>query len=188
MGIMSSLRSLFGKKEVETSQVVTEKKAVQETAQTNSNNTEEVLVAPITGELIELSEIPDPVFSSGMMGRGFGIVPQEGKVVALADGEILTVFPTKHAIAMKTNNEHEILIHFGLDTTLLKGEGFTTHVEVGQKVKAGDLLLTVDTEVIKDKVPSLNTPIVFTNLKEEEQIILQKGQVAAGQAGVITIK
>ena len=123
-----------------------------------------------------------------MMGRGFGIVPQEGKVVALADGEILTVFPTKHAIAMQTTKGHEILIHFGLDTTLLKGEGFTAHVEVGQKVKAGDLLLTVDTEAIKDKVPSLNTPVVFTNLKDEEEIIIQKGQVKAGEKGKITIK
>lgn len=147
----------------------------------------EELLAPIPGELIDLSDIPDPVFSTGMMGRGFGIVPTEGKVVALADGEILTVFPTKHAIAMQTTKGHEILIHFGLDTTLLKGEGFTAHVEVGQKVKAGDLLLTVDTEAIKDKVPSLSTPVVFTNLKDEEQIIIEKGNVAAGESGRIKL-
>ncbi len=148
----------------------------------------EELLVPIPGEIIALSEIPDPVFSTGMMGRGFGIVPQEGKVVALADGEILTVFPTKHAIAMQTTKGHEILIHFGLDTTLLKGEGFTTHVEVGQKVKAGDLLLTVDTEAIKDKVPSLSTPIVFTNLKDEEEVVIEKGKVIAGEKGKITIQ
>ena len=162
--------------------------ATKEEVKIEAKGTVEELLAPIPGELIELSEIPDPVFSTGMMGRGFGIVPQEGKVVALADGEILTVFPTKHAIAMQTTKGHEILIHFGLDTTLLKGEGFTAHVEVGQKVKAGDLLLTVDTEAIKDKVPSLNTPVVFTNLKDEEEIIIQKGQVKAGEKGKITIK
>ena len=162
--------------------------ATKEEVKIEAKGTVEELLAPIPGELIELSEILDPVFSTGMMGRGFGIVPQEGKVVALADGEILTVFPTKHAIAMQTTKGHEILIHFGLDTTLLKGEGFTAHVEVGQKVKAGDLLLTVDTEAIKDKVPSLNTPVVFTNLKDEEEIIIQKGQVKAGEKGKITIK
>ena len=162
--------------------------ATKEEVKIEAKGTVEELLAPIPGELIELSEIPDPVFSTGMMGRGFGIVPQEGKVVALADGEILTVFPTKHAIAMQTTKGHEILIHFGLDTTLLKGEGFTAHVEVGQKVKAGDLLLTVDTEAIKDKVPSLNTPVLFTNLKDEEEIIIQKGQVKAGEKGKITIK
>lgn len=162
--------------------------ATKEEVKIEAKGTVEELLAPIPGELIELSEIPDPVFSTGMMGRGFGIVPQEGKVVALADGEILTVFPTKHAIAMQTTKGHEILIHFGLDTTLLKGKGFTAHVEVGQKVKAGDLLLTVDTEAIKDKVPSLNTPVVFTNLKDEEEIIIQKGQVKAGEKGKITIK
>lgn len=164
--------------------------AKQETkveAKAETTSVGEELLAPIPGELIELSEISDPVFSSGMMGRGFGIVPSEGKVVALADGEILTVFPTKHAIAMQTTKGHEILIHFGLDTTLLKGEGFTTHVEVGQKVKAGDLLLTVDTEAIKDKVPSLSTPVVFTNLKDEEEIIIEKGNIAAGESGRIKL-
>lgn len=189
MGIMNSLRGLFGKK--------TDNKVVEDTSKQVATTSQEVevkqegeesLVAPITGELVELSQIPDPVFSTGMMGRGFGIVPQDGKVVALADGEILTIFPTKHAIAMQTTKGHEILIHFGLDTTLLKGEGFTTHIEVGQKVKAGDLLLTVDIDAIKDKVPSLSTPIVFTNLKEEEQIELHTGNVQAGQEAVVIIK
>lgn len=147
------------------------------------------LVAPITGNLISLSEIPDPVFSQGMMGTGFGIEPTEGKVVSPVNGKVISVFPTKHAVTLQADDGTEILIHFGLDTTLLKGEGFTSHVADGQAVKAGDVLLTVDIEAIKDKVPSLSTPVVFPSLKEGKEIIISKnGNVTCGEKDRIEIK
>ena len=147
------------------------------------------LVAPITGNLISLSEIPDPVFSQGMMGKGFGIEPTEGKVVSPVNGKVISVFPTKHAVTLQADNGTEILIHFGLDTTLLKGEGFTSHVTDGQAVKAGDILLTVDIEAIRDKVPSLSTPVVFPSLKEGQEVVIeQQGKITLGEKGRIIIK
>lgn len=131
---------------------------------------DESLIMPISGEIVSLAEIPDPVFSEGIMGRGFGIIPSNGRIISPADGTIVTLFATKHAIAIETSKGTEVLIHFGLDTVQLKGEGFTAHVEQGQKVKAGDLLVEVDIESIKDKVPSLCSPIIFTNLDEEQEI------------------
>lgn len=149
----------------------------------------ESLLIPMKGELLTLKEIPDPVFSEGMMGQGFAIKPTEGKLYAPIDGTILTVFPSKHAIVIQTKKGHEVLMHFGLDTILLKGEGFTTHVEEGQEVKAGDLLLTVDIDAIVDKVPSLITPIVFPNLKDDEKISLSEtGPVDAKMKGRVVIE
>lgn len=147
------------------------------------------LMVPISGNLISLSEIPDPVFSQGMMGTGFGIEPTEGKVVSPVSGKVISVFPTKHAVTLQADNGTEILIHFGLDTTLLKGEGFTSHVTDGQAVKAGDLLLTVDVDAIRDKVSSLNTPVVFPSLSPEQKVVIKsQGQVTAGEKGRITIE
>lgn len=147
------------------------------------------LVSPIAGNLISLSDIKDPVFSQGMMGTGFGIEPTEGKVVSPVDGKVISVFPTKHAVTLQAHDGTEMLIHFGLDTTLLKGEGFTCFVEDGQDVKAGDLLLEVDIEAIRDKVPSLGTPVVFPSLTEGQQVIIEKqGLIGLGEKGRIKIK
>lgn len=185
-GFWSRLVAAFkGDKQAET----TNKSNVQAAAAKGVTGDTLKLVAPITGNLISLSEIPDPVFSQGMMGTGFGIEPAEGKVVSPVNGKVISVFPTKHAVTLQANNGTEILIHFGLDTTLLKGEGFTSYVSDGQAVKAGDLLLTVDVEAIKDKVPSLNTPVVFPSLKEGQQVIINNyGNVTCGEANRIEIK
>ena len=149
----------------------------------------EKLIVPLKGELLTLKDIPDPVFSEGMMGQGFAINPAEGKLYAPIDGEIITVFPSKHAVVIKTKKGHEVLMHFGLDTILLKGEGFTAHVQEGQEVKAGDLLLTVDISAIEKKVPSLITPIVFPNLAEGEKVsLLRTGSVEAKSEDIIVIE
>ncbi len=178
-GFWARLTAAFkGDKKVETSTPVAEK----------ADSILELMV-PISGNLIALSEIPDPVFSQGMMGTGFGIEPTEGKVVSPINGKVISVFPTKHAVTLQADNGIEMLIHFGLDTTLLKGEGFTSHVTDGQTVKVGDLLLTVDTEAIRDKVPSLSTPVVFPSLTENQKLVIkQQGQVTAGQTGCVTIE
>jgi glucose PTS system EIICBA or EIICB component len=149
---------------------------------------DEIFIAPIEGELLPITEVPDQVFSQKMMGDGFAILPKEGTVVAPVDGKIVNVFPTKHAIGIESANGREILIHFGIDTVKLNGEGFEAFVSQGDTVKKGDLLLKVDIDAIKDKVPSLMTPIVFTNLKEGEQVKLEKqGVVKLNEEKIVTI-
>lgn len=121
------------------------------------------LMAPIKGEIVAIEDVPDEVFAGKMMGDGFAINPVNGNVYSPVDGEIVLVFDTGHAIGLKTKNDIEILIHFGLETVALKGEGFDVKVKEGMKVKQGDLLSVVDIDLIRDKVPSLITPIIITS-------------------------
>nr|WP_220468799.1 glucose-specific PTS transporter subunit IIBC [Staphylococcus coagulans] len=118
--------------------------------------------APMSGEIVPLSEVPDQVFSEKMMGEGIAIRPSEGEIYAPFDGKIQLVFPTKHALGLVSDNGLELLIHVGLDTVKLNGEGFTVHVEEGQEIKAGDHLMTVDLELIRKSAKSDITPIIVT--------------------------
>ena len=120
-------------------------------------------LAPLEGKIISLEEVPDQVFSQKFMGDGFAIVPKSGEVVSPVDGIIETFFPTKHAIGIKADNGTEILIHFGVDTVNLNGEGFTAHAKQGDRVTAGQKLLSVDLAVVAPKVPSIITPIIITS-------------------------
>lgn len=144
-------------------------------------------IMPIKGEVIKIDEIPDPVFAGKMMGDGFGIMPAEGKVYAPVDGEVSSIFPTGHAVGLKVGEDIEILIHFGLDTVNLKGEGFTAHVKQGDVVKAGDLLIEVDLDAVKGKVPSIATPVVFPKL-ENKTFEVKYQNVEAKEEGIVTIK
>ncbi|WP_050607748.1 glucose-specific PTS transporter subunit IIBC [Clostridium niameyense] len=146
-------------------------------------------VAPIDGELLPITDVPDEVFSQKMMGDGFAINPSNGEVVSPVDGVITTVFPTKHAIGITADNGLELLIHFGIDTVNLKGEGLEALVEQGAKVKANDPILKVDIEKIKDKVPSIITPVIFTNLTENQSLEVLKigSEVKRGEEGIIKI-
>ncbi|MEI6287106.1 MAG: glucose-specific PTS transporter subunit IIBC [Bacillota bacterium] len=120
-------------------------------------------LAPLEGKIISLEEVPDQVFSQKFMGDGFAIVPKSGEVVSPVNGIIETFFPTKHAIGIKADNGTEILIHFGVDTVNLNGEGFTAHAKQGDRVTAGQKLLSVDLAVVAPKVPSIITPIIITS-------------------------
>lgn len=133
---------------------------------------EENITAPLTGRIFSLENVPDPVFSQKMMGEGFAIEPTNGEVVAPIDGEIVQLFHTKHAIGLKTENGAEIIIHVGLETVAMEGEGFTAHVKEGSKVKKGDKLLTVDLEKIREKAKSTVTPVVVTNSADSKKISL----------------
>ncbi|MGG1400909.1 N-acetylglucosamine-specific PTS transporter subunit IIBC [Bacillus salipaludis] len=143
-------------------------------------------VMPIEGEIIPITEVPDQVFSQKMMGDGFGIVPANGSVVSPVDGEILNVFPTKHAICIRSKQGYEILIHIGLDTVNLKGEGFTVLVKEGDKVTKGQAILTFDLEFIKKSVPSTVTPVIFTNLTKLN--VKKHGQTEQGKNGILSIE
>lgn len=124
-------------------------------------------VAPLDGKLVDLKDVPDKVFSQKMMGDGFAIEPSHGEVVSPVDGTVETLFPTKHALVIRSDNGREVLIHIGLDTVKLNGEGFEALVEQRAKVKAGQPLLRVDLDRIREKVPSLVTPVIFTNLPDD---------------------
>ncbi|WP_057913799.1 PTS glucose transporter subunit IIA [Peribacillus muralis] len=125
--------------------------------------TMEQLLAPINGQVIKIEDVPDPVFSGKLMGDGIAILPEEGLVVSPVEAEVIQVFHTKHALGLRTKSGIELLIHIGLDTVNLKGEGFELHVAEGQHVKAGDKLVTFDIEFLKANAPSIITPIVITN-------------------------
>ena len=120
------------------------------------------LMMPITGQLIKLEDVPDPAFSEKMLGEGFAIQPYDGKVYSPVDGKILQRFPTNHAIGIESKEGLELLIHFGINTVELKGEGFKNFVDIGDLVKAGDLILEVDIDYVKIQDKPLITPIIFT--------------------------
>lgn len=122
-----------------------------------------MLAAPMKGKAVDLSEVGDPTFSECMLGKGMAVIPSDGRVYAPADGEISLVFDTLHAVSMTTDEGVEILIHVGLDTVMLKGEGYTSHVSTGDKVKKGDLLLTADLDAIKAAGYDVITPLVVCN-------------------------
>ncbi len=144
--------------------------------------TQEVIVAPLTGTVRTMEEVPDPVFSQKMMGDGVAIEPSEGQVVSPVEGEIISLFPTKHAIGIRSKMGVEILIHIGLETVSMNGEGFESHVKEGDKVKAGDKLITFDLELVKEKAASTITPVVITNgdlvqsMEKGTQTSVDKGQ------------
>mgnify|MGYP003362183825 CR=1 FL=1 len=124
---------------------------------------QEHLVNPIKGAVLPLSAVKDAAFAEGLLGQGFAIEPTEGKVYAPCAGTVTTIFPTKHAIGLVSENGAEILIHVGLDTVKLDGKYFTSHVIPGQVVKTCDLLLTFDLAAIKAAGYSVQTPVIVTN-------------------------
>ncbi|HDA1792557.1 TPA: PTS transporter subunit IIABC [Staphylococcus aureus] len=121
-----------------------------------------IVHAPLTGEVTPLSEVPDQVFSEKMIGDGIAIKPSQGEVRAPFNGKVQMIFPTKHAIGLVSDSGLELLIHIGLDTVKLNGEGFTLHVEEGQEVKQGDLLINFDLDYIRNHAKSDITPIIVT--------------------------
>ncbi|MCT6891711.1 MAG: glucose PTS transporter subunit IIA, partial [Lactobacillus sp.] len=191
-----ALQMIFGKKSVDGN--LAEQAAVSATAGSAgandsantdtvkaevSYNREEELVAPINGQVVPLSDVKDEVFSSGSMGKGIAIEPQEGKVCSPLDGEVVMVFPTGHAIGLKSTNGAEVMIHIGMDTVELEGKGFTTLVKKGQAVKKGDPLIKFDMEAIKKAGFKLTTPIVVTNSNEYQEITaIADGPITIGTA------
>ncbi|SFS62920.1 glucose-specific PTS transporter subunit IIBC [Marininema halotolerans] len=147
------------------------------------------VVAPMSGKILPLSEVPDEVFSSKMMGDGFAIEPSDGIVVSPVDGKIVNIFPTKHAIGIRAENGMEILLHIGIDTVQLKGEGFELYVDQDDIVTKGQNLLAVDLTIIRKKAKSIVTPVVITNMSEGEKLtLLQEGAVVKkGEGEILTI-
>lgn len=145
------------------------------------------IVVPATGELMKITEVPDQVFSGKMMGDGFAIKPTNGEFVSPVNGKIINVFPTKHAIGIMSDDGKEILIHIGIDTVHLNGEGFEMMIAEGDEVVQGDVLVKVDLPYIEKHATSIITPIVFTNLAENEQVVIHSGAVTSKEENRIQI-
>lgn len=161
---------------------------VNPTVLQNESDGDDQFISPIKGEIKPITEVPDAVFSGKMMGDGFAILPTEGTIVSPVDGKIVNLFPTKHAIGILSNTGREILIHVGIDTVNLKGEGFEALIAENDQVKKGQPLLKVDLDYLKERVPSIITPIVFTNLAQDEVVVINKpGNVELKEEGIISI-
>lgn len=122
-----------------------------------------VVSAPMAGRLLPLSEVPDPVFSQGLVGPGFAVDPSDGAVRAPSAGEIIMIAPTLHAVGLRTAGGAELLVHVGIDSVTLKGEGLHALVSVGDTVEAGQPLLEADLALLSARIPSTITPVLVTN-------------------------
>ncbi|MFS9173188.1 PTS transporter subunit IIBC [Streptococcus sanguinis] len=132
------------------------------------------------GQVIDLADVKDPVFSQKMMGDGFAVEPENGMIYSPVAGTVTSVFPSKHAIGLVTDNGLEVLVHIGLETVSLEGKPFEVHVSEGQKVAAGDLLVTADLEAIKEAGRETSTIVVFTNAAAIKSVTVEKlGQASA---------
>ncbi|MHC5248726.1 beta-glucoside-specific PTS transporter subunit IIABC [Enterococcus sp. LJL90] len=140
------------------------------------------VLAPLAGEVLPLGAVPDPVFSSGAMGSGVAIEPSDNQVYAPFSGKVTVVFDSKHAVGLTSNDGVELLIHVGLDTVNLKGEGFEYFVKQDQEIQAGDLLLSFDSEVIKAAGYPTTTIVVIPNSAElDDVLVTEKASVAANE-------
>ena len=147
-----------------------------------------VIGSPIKGEAVSLTKVPDPTFSEGMLGKGAAIIPSEGKVYAPADGEISLLCDTLHEVSMVTTEGVELLIHIGLETVGLGGNGFEAHIKSGDTVKKGDLLITADLDKIKEAGCEIITPIIICNTDDYEDVVQTAEGTVNPQDAIITIK
>lgn len=141
------------------------------------------IASPCTGTMKALSEVNDPVFAQGMVGCGFAVVPTEKTITSPIDGEVTMVFPGGHAFGMKDKKDREYLVHMGLDTVKLKGEGFETNVEVGQKLRRGDVVSHMDIDLMHtrgfecDVLVLVTSPVKLTMKAEFSQV--DQGKIVA---------
>lgn len=146
----------------------------------------EQLFAPAPGTVMALADVPDPVFASGAVGEGFAVEPSEGSFVSPVDGELVLVAKTLHAFAVRTDAGAEILVHIGMDTVKLKGEGFTAHRAKGDRVQQGEVIITCDLAQIAALVPSMVTPVLVTNGADFAISAPETG--AAGGSPIATVR
>jgi len=152
-----------------------------------SKKVPEVVLAPLTGKAVPLSEVPDPVFSDKVLGDGVAIIPADGKIVSPVDGEISTVAETGHAYGFTSEDGQEILVHVGLETVSLNGECFKVYGKAGDKVKKGDLVAEVDLGYLKEKEINPITPVLLCSDTEGKELQYGEGEVEAGKSAVLTL-
>lgn len=145
------------------------------------------VASPVKGDIVALEDVKDEVFSTGAMGKGIAVEPAEGKIYAPADGELSTFFPTGHAIGMTTDSGVEILIHVGMDTVEMKGDGFMPKAKQGDRVKKGDLILEFDIGKIKAAGHPVTTPIIITNTDAYADIVPTDASAVAAGDTILTL-
>ena len=168
----------------ETEEAVAEAAEEKQTQETGSQEIKETIIisSPITGIAADLATAPDEAFAQKMMGDGAVVTPEDPYVRAPEDGEVAFVFDTKHAIGFVTDSGISLLIHVGIDTVKLNGEGFEALVESGQTVKKGEPMLKLDLDYLKEHAPSVTSPVLCTELEDNQRIrLLKDGPVKAGE-------
>lgn len=146
-----------------------------------------VIYAPMSGNVVSLDEVPDPVFSGRVLGDGVAIIPSEGKIYSPVNGVIETIAKTKHAYGIKTDDGIDVLVHCGLETVSLEGEAFKLHVTEGARVKAGDLIAEVDLDFIKSQDVNPITPIVLCGGAENKTVTPKYGMTKAQNGFIMTV-
>ncbi len=145
------------------------------------------IIAPLSGEIVALEQVPDPVFSEKALGDGIAILPEDGKVYSPVNGVVATVAATKHAYGFQSDDGLDVLVHVGLETVGLNGEGFTVHIKEGDRVKVGDLVAEADLSFLKSKNLNLITPVLICDGMDDKQMQPCSGKVTAGQDAVIKV-
>ena len=146
------------------------------------------VIAPLSGKVVALEQVPDPVFAEKALGEGAAIIPESGKIYSPVDGEVASVAATQHAFGFSSTDGLDVLVHVGLETVALNGEGFTVHVKEGDKVKAGDLVAEVDLKFLESKNLNPITPVIICDGMDEMSMSIAGGTVSAGKDAVITLK
>lgn len=143
------------------------------------------LVSPVTGKAVDITQIEDPVFSEKVLGDGVALIPEDDDFYAPCDGKIVQIAHTYHAICIECADGAELLLHLGMDTVKLEGEGFTCHVEVGQTVSKGDKLVTMDRKFVEEKGYSCTSPCIITNMDSVKNMEFFTGDVVHGETTIL---
>ncbi|WP_237387837.1 PTS glucose transporter subunit IIA [Xenorhabdus sp. Sc-CR9] len=146
------------------------------------------IIAPLSGEIVSIEDVPDVVFAEKIVGDGIAIKPTGNKIVAPVNGTIGKIFETNHAFSIESDSGIELFVHFGIDTVELKGEGFTRIAEEGQRVQRGDLVLEFDLAFLEERAKSTLTPVVISNMDEIKELSKVTGSVVVGESVIMRIK
>ena len=192
MAVSAVLTAIFWKKfniegEDQKPEAPVKDKVIEETKEIKADEETNELYAPMKGEVLSVEKSADPAFASKAMGEGVAINPSEGVIYAPADGTISLIFPTKHAIGITLNSGVELLIHAGIDTVKMEGEGFETFVETGSKVKKGDKLLSFDMDLVKEKGYKTQTMFLVADAKGKE-VEVSESEDADNDTKIIVLK
>ena len=146
------------------------------------------IAAPVSGEIVPITTVSDPVFAQEMVGKGIAIMPGDGNFYAPCDGTLVSLFPTGHAFAISSDDGAEVLVHIGIDTVKLEGRHFDIKATQGDRVKKGDLIVTVDLDGVKSENYEVVTPVIISNPDKFLSIEKRDGKKTAGEAAILLIK
>lgn len=144
-------------------------------------------LAPLSGEIVSIEDVPDATFAERIIGDGVAIKPSGNLLVAPADGTIGKIFETNHAFSLETDSGVELFVHFGIDTVELKTEGFRRIAEEGRRVRAGDTVIELDLPLLEEKAKSTLTPVAISNMDEITELVKESGNATAGSTVILRV-